>query len=198
MRLPCWLNRGSAAFLWPVAGMTSALGISLAGCSGGSDSGEVTASSTQAVVPTISSPAIGPAAEKLWTDFSLAVKPCDEARKSVAVAIGGNEAVAIYSAAKDAERVCNGTWQEVQRLEVPAAAEGEVRTRLEKALETCEQTEFGKKWSLDLLQRAVDRGMRPSDVTEFQEVAQSTEAGMLLCAAGFLEAVESAGGKIEG
>lgn len=137
---------------------------------------------------------IARAAEKLQADFNEAVRPCDSARKAMVAAVETDDPATAYSAAREGERICNNTWQAVQQLAPPQGAAPEVAAKFETALKTCAATEFEKKASLDRLQEALDSGMLPSKVADFREVAQSADAGIILCAAQFHEAVELAQG----
>lgn len=147
---------------------------------------------TSAEVP--SSTTTAGLAEKLQADFNKTVQPCDGARKDVLAAVDTGDAAVAFAMAAKAEAICNETWQAVQRLKPPEGLSGEAAIKFERALETCAQTEFLKKSSLDKFQKALDSGMKPSRVAAFRETGSAMDAGILLCAAQFHEAVAAGRG----
>ena len=136
--------------------------------------------------------------KKLNDEIMLAVKPCDEAGKSLASAAGGlgNGSTSIYdsySAAANVERACKNSWSKMNDLDVPPALTGAVEAKAEKAIETCKNAMLAKQMGGEAMKEVFDGDMRPSKMEDAKEKTSIAQAGTLACVAGIFSTAAHAG-----
>jgi hypothetical protein len=138
------------------------------------------------------------AVQKLHGDIMAAVKPCDEAGKSLADLAGdlGKGKASVYdgySASKNVESACRSSWSKVSEIEVPSALTGAAKTKAEEALETCENAMIAKQMGGEAMKTVFNGDMRPSTMDDAKEKASSAQAGTIACVVGIFATAEQAG-----
>jgi hypothetical protein len=173
------------------------LGMCSFGGGNGSKSDETTAE-TPAPKAGSAPPETTSAVKKLNDDIMAAVKPCDEAGKSLAEIGGGlgNGRASVYdgySAASNVESACRSSWSEVGKIEVSPVLTGPAKTKAEEALETCENAMIAKQMGGEAMKEVFDGDMRPSKMNEAKEKTSIAQAGTIACVAGIFATAAQAG-----
>jgi hypothetical protein len=171
---------------------------------GGNESSKTEEAASDAPPPKAgsASPEVTAAVKKLNDDIMVAVKPCDEAGKSLAEVAGGlgkgrASVYDGYSAASNVENACRNSWSKVGDLEVPAALAGAAKAKAEETLETCENAMIAKQMGGEAMKEVFDGDMRPSKMSDAQEKASAAQAGTVACVAGIFSTAMQAGVELE-
>lgn len=190
---------------WTI-GCVSVVGILLlAMCStGGEDDSKPADSAVESPAPKPGSASVDVtnAVKKLNTDIMAAVKPCDEAGKSLAEIAGGlsNGRTSVYdgyNAASSVENACFNSWSLVSKLEVSSALKGAAKTQANDTLETCENAMVAKQMGGKAMKEVFDGDMRPSKMNEAKEKASTAQAGTIACVAGIFSTALQAGVELD-
>lgn len=141
---------------------------------------------------------VKPQAIAVWSTFLAQAGRCDAPATRAGTMVGslqtgGVSIVDAYDAAKEAELVCRDAWSEINRLQPPADARGEVREAYKQALEKCGAAYLYKTSGMEQLAKVLNGDMSPAALSEFKRDGEMAQAGQLVCVASFLEAGQSAG-----
>jgi hypothetical protein len=137
-----------------------------------------------------------------WRAVVEAVQPCDRANDRVVDAIqrvsaGSGSLYDAYARADEGVETCRSAHATLRDLDVPAAAEGQLKHDLSGALQTCGDAYFVRQMALESAKSIFDGDMRPSVVNEFKTQAETAKNGVLACAASYMSAAVGGGVDLE-
>lgn len=120
-------------------------------------------------------------------------KECDTAntRAVEALSLVGSGKSNVYTAfpiVDNAERVCQKAVDRLVSLSVPTVFPQDVNTSLRKSIDKCMTGYQARVSGLGTIKQVMDGDSRPSLVQAFQEDQRLSQAGVMLCIAGFTDA----------
>lgn len=117
------------------------------------------------------------------------MKPCDTAGAALAkvgegLASGKTTVYDGYSAAKQTEVACGGSWKAISAIKVPEGLSEAGRNKAAEAIELCSNAALAKQVAAEHMSEVFNGDMRPSMIQENQEKAQSAQQGLFACVTG--------------
>ncbi len=132
-------------------------------------------------------------AKALWQSVIAQSTRCDDAAKRVGAAGKTGNMYTLYPAAQEGAEICMDARMETDRLDPPAAADGDVEDAFEKAITECAAGHGMRGLAFQQLASVADGDMRPSKMAEVKETMGVAGRANLTCVASFYEAIGKAG-----
>lgn len=124
--------------------------------------------------------------KNLWRAMMKHAGSCDRANDRVIAALESGSVYSSYNAADEAHDICRQSWSDLSSLNAPDGLPSDKKKAIDDVLENCADAYLFRQMSLDDLRDALDGGMRPSQVREFEKNAQAAQSGVLACVAGMM------------
>lgn len=122
------------------------------------------------------------AAIDLYNKVQAVAAPCDQAWKSFAPALDGDDVVNAYIEAENASSACLGVPGAMRDLDVPSRFEGSDQEQLEAALGSCEEMALNR-WNIaQSIKQVLDGDSSVSKLADIKRSADLVQSHAMLCA----------------